>query len=120
LAEIPELARHYVPQGADLAAAQGSQLADAMLHRRATTAGMSPAYVGGPGVDGVGAVRPGTVTAGAGGSTNIVLYSIPLPLFYPGPSPEQRRRDSIVNADNLARLARLKARADSLAHKIVP
>jgi len=36
---------------------------------------------------------------------------IPLPLFSPGPSREQRRRDSIVDGDNRARLKRLLERA---------
>ena len=36
---------------------------------------------------------------------------IPLPLVSPGPSREQRRRDSIVDGDNRARLKRLLERA---------
>jgi hypothetical protein len=45
---------------------------------------------------------------------------VPLPMFSRGPSPKQRLQDSIVNADNLPRLARLAERArakrDSLRH----
>ena len=45
---------------------------------------------------------------------------IPLPMFSRGPSPAQRARDSVVNADNVKRLARLadraKAKRDSLRH----
>jgi hypothetical protein len=37
--------------------------------------------------------------------------SVPFHLFSRGPSPEQRKRDSIIDADNLARLARLAERA---------
>ena len=44
--------------------------------------------------------------------------SVPFPLFAAGPSRAQRRRDSIVNADYVARLARMmkfaRARLDSL------
>jgi hypothetical protein len=45
---------------------------------------------------------------------------VPLPIFSRGPSPKQRLQDSIVNAENLPRLARLAERArakrDSLRH----
>lgn len=45
---------------------------------------------------------------------------VPLPMFSRGPSPKQRLQDSIVNADNARRLARLadraKAKRDSLRH----
>lgn len=37
--------------------------------------------------------------------------SIPLPFLSRGPSREERARDSVINADNLARLARLAERA---------
>ena len=37
--------------------------------------------------------------------------SLPLPFLSPGPSREQRARDSVIHADNLARLARLAERA---------
>jgi hypothetical protein len=44
--------------------------------------------------------------------------SVPFPLFAAGPSPAQRKRDSIVNADNLRRLHRMlefaRARLDSI------
>lgn len=91
-----------------------SQHNAAMLHTSATGAGGGSGNTPGKGMDGVGAVQPGSQSAGAGGATNTTLVSIPFPLFYPGPSPQQRKRDSIVNADNLARMARLRARVDSL------
>jgi hypothetical protein len=121
MSTIPELAMTHRPSGAELAELQQTQRADDMLHGRTTSAGRAVGNPHGQGIGGVGAVGPGSVSAGAGGTTNIVLVSIPFPLFYPGPSPEQRRRDSIVHADNMARLERLKARADSLARtRIVP
>ena len=91
-----------------------SQRNQAMLHTSATGAGGGSGYTAGKGMDGVGTVQPGSQSAGAGGATNTTLLSIPFPLFYPGPSPAQRKRDSIVNADNLARLTRLRARVESL------
>ena len=91
-----------------------SQHNQAMLHTSATGAGGGSGYTPGKGVDGVGSVQPGSQSAGAGGATNTTLVSIPFPLFYPGPSPQQRKRDSIVNAGNLAQFARLRARVDSL------
>ena len=120
MAEFMALAKGPV-DGAERATLDESQRAAAKLHRSATGAAGGGGYAPGSGVDGVGTVKPGTEFAGAGGATNTVLYSIPFPLFYPGPSPEQRRRDSIVHADNMARFARLRARADSIAKaRIVP
>lgn len=58
--------------------------------------------------------RPVAVPVTGGG------VSVPFPLFAAGPSRAQRRRDSIVNADYVARLARMarfaRARLDSLCH----
>jgi hypothetical protein len=49
--------------------------------------------------------RPSPIPLGGGG------IPVPLPQFSRGPSPKQRIKDSIVNADNLPRLARLAERA---------
>ncbi len=78
-------------------AASGREIA--RLAERAGTAGnSSDVHVPtGQGMDGVGA---------AGG-----LISIPFPLFSSGPSRAQRVRDSVIDADVRAGLARLAARA---------
>lgn len=46
-----------------------------------------------------------------GARTQVVLGTVSFPFLSSGPTREQRRRDSIVNADNLARLGRLAERA---------
>lgn len=55
---------------------------------------------------------------GGNGARICVCVSLPLPIFEPGPSAAQRKRDAIVAADNLARLNRLgdrlRQRRDSI------
>ncbi|HXT14258.1 MAG TPA: hypothetical protein VN706_01425 [Gemmatimonadaceae bacterium] len=86
--------------------------------RRATTVGnANDVHVPmGKGVDGVG------VDGGPGNGVKMTpngpMVSIPFPLFYPGPSPAQRKRDSIVNADNVARLGRLGVRVKTKADSV--
>lgn len=74
--------------------------------RRATTAGnASDIHVmTGEGRGGVGAVGGGKSGLSPTGG------SIPLPLFSSGPSSAQRKRDSAIDADNQARLRRLRER----------
>lgn len=88
---------------------QRARVADRMA-RRATTAGNGRDVVvlHGQGKDGVGAV--GNPNGGAFVGPGVVGYSIPFPLFYPGPSPEQRKKNEAIDRDYQARLHRLQAR----------
>ncbi|HEX4683787.1 MAG TPA: hypothetical protein VH277_13805 [Gemmatimonadaceae bacterium] len=125
MAAMAEMAKKP-PTGDVAAMLEQSQRVAERMARRATTAGNSAdIHVPmGSGVDGVGADKSG-------------LVSIPFPLFYPGPSPEQRKHDEAIYRDYLAALSRLQkrvatkrdsiladsVRADSIAKarpKIVP
>jgi len=97
MVQIPGLWKTHLPTGAEKAELEASQLAAQMLRARSTTGGNSRdlIHLQGKGKDGVGAVSaPG-------------LVSIPFPLFSPGPSPEQRKKNEALDADYQARLQRL-------------
>jgi hypothetical protein len=135
MASVPELAKR--PPTADVAAEmeERRRVAERMA-RRATTSGNPNVHVPmGQGADGVG------VDGGPGNglkmTPNGAMVSIPFPLFYPGPSPEQRKRNEAIYREYLAVLGRLQkriatkrdsvladsVRADSIARsrvKIVP
>jgi hypothetical protein len=135
MASVPELAKR--PPTGDVAAEmeERAHVAERMA-RRATTGGNPNVHVPmGQGADGVG------VDGGPGDGLKMTpggaMVSIPFPLFYPGPSPEQRKRNEAIYRDYLAALARLQkriatkrdsvladsVRADSVARarvKIVP
>lgn len=98
--------------------ATGSELADQQLRQR-------QAEALGRRVGAVGNTRDVHVTTGNGaGGTGapVATISLPFPIFEPGPTREQRKRDEIILAEGLARLARFaaviaardSARADSL------
>jgi hypothetical protein len=76
------------------------------LGQRPTTAGQGhDLYVPmGEGVGGVGAVGGGKTGLSMG--PNGLTYSIPFPLFSPGPSPEERKRNEKLLAEYLAYLRR--------------
>jgi hypothetical protein len=94
---IPGMMQTHPPTGKEKAELVASQLAAAMLQRRATTSGNSAdlVHLEGKGKDGVGAVSaPGMVSVG-------------LPLFSSGPSKAQRKKNEALDADYQARLRRL-------------
>ncbi len=111
--DIPLLARTHLPTGDIRSELETSQRQADQLRRRASTSGNAAGVtiLQGKGKDGVGAVSgPGMV-------------SIPFPLFSPGPSPEERKRNEAIDAEVQLRLRRLhdrmlmqqdSARADSL------
>jgi hypothetical protein len=105
LADIPQLARTRPMSAEAQGAIAQSQQNIRVLSQRSTSVGMRDLYVPmGQGVDGVGAVGGGKtgVTMDARG----VGVSIPFPLFSPGPSPEERRRNEKLLAEYLAYLRR--------------
>jgi hypothetical protein len=96
-----------VPMSAEAASSIArSQDQARMLMQRSTSAGMTNGlYVPmGSGVGGVGAVN--------GGKTGVTMDSrgvgvtLPFPLFSPGPSPEERKRNEKLHAEYLAYLRR--------------
>ena len=115
-----ELARKHPPQGQDLADLQYSQRHIIELSRRVGTAGNADVHVPvGEGRDGVGAVGGGLSSSNVSSSG----VHVPLTLFSErARQPRSSKRDSIIDADNRARLDRFTAviatrdsvRADSL------
>jgi hypothetical protein len=97
---VPDVARTRAPTGRERLELEATQRLAAMLRQRSTTSGNSRDLVilQGKGKDGVGAV----------GGPGIV--SIPFPLFSSGPSPEQRKKNEKIDADNQLRLRRLQDR----------
>lgn len=108
MATVPELAKR--PPTGDVAAEMEERAhIAARMAQRATTAGNPNVHVPmGQGADGVG------VDGGPGDGLKMTpggaMVSIPFPLFYPGPSPEQRKRNEAIYRDYLAALARLQKR----------
>jgi hypothetical protein len=134
LSSMRELLATHPMKGAELAELKQSQATADRLARRATTAGNAADVhvMHGEGMGGAGAVGGGNTVSTDGRS---VTVSIPFPLFSSGPSPEQRKRDEKIDADNQLRLRRLQdalllkrdsiradsLRRDSLARrKIIP
>jgi hypothetical protein len=127
---IPGLAATRAPTGREKAELEQSQRNALALRQRTLTSGNSRDLVvlQGKGMNGAGAVDP-TPAGGLGFGV-----SIPFTLFSSGPTREQRKRDSIIDADNQLRHRRLQdrlllkrdsiladsLRADSLRRRIVP
>jgi len=101
VALVPELAR-TTPMSAEARGtiAQSQSQARA-LAQRSTSVGMRDLNVPmGEGVGGVGAVGGGK--SGLSMGPNGLTYSVPFPLFSPGPSPAERRRNEKLLAEYLA------------------
>jgi hypothetical protein len=104
LEQVPWLTAEMSPGAARLI--DQSQGQARMLAQRSTSVGMTNGlYVPmGKGVGGVGAVN--------GGKTGVTMdsrgigVSVPFPLFSPGPSPEERKRNEKLHAEYLAYLRR--------------
>lgn len=96
-----------IPMSAAAASSIGqSQDQARMLAQRSTSVGMTNGlYVPmGKGVGGVGAVNGGKT--GVSMDSRGVSVSVPFPLFSPGPSPEERKRNEKLHAEYLAYLRR--------------
>ncbi len=108
LGSIPQLAK-LPPTTAEKQELEASKQAGRVLVRRQTTAGNPNVHVmEGEGRGGEGAVggQSGGVSAGPGS----VTVSVPFPLFSPGPSPEQRKKNEALEKDYSQRLGRLNDR----------
>ena len=100
-----EMAKNHPPTGVIRDELESSKRQAALLAQRVGTAGNSNVHVPmGEGMGGVGAV------GGGGMGSAPPMGTIGLSLFSSGPTAAQRKRDSVINADNRARLERLNAR----------
>jgi hypothetical protein len=106
LESVPFLARTMPMSAEARGQIESSQNQMRTLMQRSTTAGNGrDIYVPmGEGVGGVGAVNGGKTGLSMG--PNGLSYSIPFPLFSPGPSPAERRRNEKLLAEYLAYLRR--------------
>jgi hypothetical protein len=105
LASIPMLARTTPMSAESQSVIDQSQAQARVLAQRSTSVGMQNVHTPmGMGVGGVGAVGGGKT--GVSMDSRGVTVSMPFPLFSPGPSPEERRRNEKLLAEYLAYLRR--------------
>jgi hypothetical protein len=136
LGRIPELAKKPMTV-AEKRELEASQAQGRKVMERTTTAGSREVHImQGQGKDGEGAVGGNADGVHASVGQQGVTVSVPFPLFSPGPSPEQRKKNEALERDYNSRLGRLNdrlllirdsIRADSLrrdslakARKVVP
>ncbi len=105
LALVPELARMGPMSSESRGTIDQSQSQARALAQRSTSVGRRDLNIPmGEGVGGVGAVNGGKTGLSMG--PNGLTYSVPFPLFSPGPSPAERRRNEKLLAEYLAYLRR--------------
>jgi hypothetical protein len=136
MASIPQLAKQPMTV-AERRELEASQAQARKVMARATTAGSREVHVmQGEGKDGEGAVGGNSDGVHVSVGQQGVTVSVPFPLFSPGPSPEQRKKNEALERDYSSRLGRLNdrlllirdsIRADSLrrdslakARKVIP